>query len=150
MSIGSDLLDAALKLGEEEKLEVFCKDYKELQVVKVSLYRERKRYEQVAGQQAETICIEQEALRDGTYCVKLSLAPQISRFKARVVKPDGEAAPVVITRAPAASAQSEPISAPLSERERMVALMKEDGLTAEEIESILGPEKEVANGSGTE
>lgn len=150
MSIGSDLLDAALKLSEGQKLEVFCKDYKELQVVKVSLYRERKRYEEKAGTAAESICIEQESLMDGAYCVKLSLSPQLSRFRARVVTEDGQAMPVVITRAPSIREPSlqekEKPSAPISERDRMIALMKEDGLSDEEIEEILGKEEE-NNGS---
>lgn len=154
MSIGSDLLDAALRLSSGEKLEILCCDRKELQVVKVSLYRERKRYEAEAGPLAESICIEQESLGEGRFLVRLSLAPQASRFQAQVVKPTGEAIPVVITRAvPGAVKEAETTChqtvGQSSDKTRIIALMKEDGLTDEEIKEILGRE-EMENGNSND
>ena len=132
MSRVKALFDAALELGEGEKIVVNCTSYKQMESLRASLYRERQKW--------------QQQTKDGSD-VGVTRRTDQGKYLLIVEKLDPLPDPVIITKDgqvkgiveldtsdPVVVATSDTTSIHFSsERSRMVRLMKEDGMSDEEI-----------------
>lgn len=139
MSIITDLIDRTLELEPGQKIKLRLTSTNELKSVKVSLYRERKRYEEKLGRNAKHIIIRQEKVDSDSdiYYLYLFLSDSghgLAAFGAEIIGSDGEAVAIPEDFVESVEEKEETEE---SEKGRIRRLMKEDGLSEEEIDQIL-------------
>lgn len=132
MSRVKALFDAALQLGEGEKIVVNCTSYKQMESLRASLYRERQRYQEQVTDGSD-VGVTRHTRGDKYLLVLERLDPMPDPI---ILTKDGEIKGIVDTTPhqslgiPDLEEASIHIS---SDRTRMIKLMKEDGMSDEEI-----------------
>jgi len=118
------LFDEALESGET--VVVPCSSYKEMERIRTKLYREKARMFKKIGLRAEEVDITREILDEGEekkFIVYLSKSPGL---------PDA----YIIDKAGKTRVIDKPVLVE-TEQERMIRLMREDGMSEEEIDNTL-------------
>jgi len=112
-----DLFQAALALNYSESIVVPCADFKEVENVRMALYRELKKLAKISTDLAAEVRISR-IIKGSYHAITLSKI-RIKRYDAFVVSGEGKPKPVKFVEK--------------KEKERMEQLMLEDGYTPEQI-----------------
>lgn len=141
MSRVKALFDAALELGDGEKIVLNCTSYKQMESIRASLYRERQKY-QGQTRDGSDVGVTRRS-EGGKYLLIIErLEPMADPV---ILSKDGQIKGIVDTSG------AETLEIPTleeasihfsSERSRMVKLMKEDGMSDAEIEAHFAKEKQ--------
>lgn len=125
------LFDAALELGEGEKIVINCTSYKQMESLRASLYRERQKWQQQTKDGSD-IGVTRRTDQGKYLLIIEKVDPMPDPI---IITKDGKVKGIVDTHAPdPISIVSDEASISFSsERSRMIKLMKEDGMTDTEI-----------------
>ena len=123
-------VDKAFTMKEGETIVIPCNSFRQMELIRVQCYKERKRLVKAYGKLAESIDVRREILKleDGSesYAVHLTKGVQVEAF---VLTKDGK---VEELRTEPVASELEPV-----DTERMKQLMKEDGFSDEEIANLV-------------
>ena len=121
-----EMLDAAIALEEGQKIVTQCDSYEEMESLRINLYKSRKALLKVHKALAYSLYISREIKGNNWF---VTIAKELSVSKVIIVGKDGSVKPFERTEAAVGTEENE--------QERLVRLMKEDGLPELEIEEAL-------------
>jgi hypothetical protein len=133
------LFDAALELGEGEKIVINCTSYKQMESLRASLYRERQKWQQQTKDGSDVGVTRRTD--QGKYLLIIERVEPMP--DPVIITKDGKIKGIIdMTEAEALviSSLEEASISFSSERSRMIKLMKEDGMTDDEIKAHFAKE----------
>jgi cellobiose-specific phosphotransferase system component IIA len=126
-----EILDTAMTLAEGQRIVTQCNNYQEMESLRTNLYKARKALLKTHRTLAYSLYISREIKGDNFFVV---ITKELSVSNVVIIDKDGSIKP--FERIESAVTGEE------TEEERMVKLMKEDGMTEEEISDFLAEKGE--------
>jgi len=121
-----EILDAAMTLNEGERIITKCSDYKEMESLRTNLYKARRTLLRTHRSLAYSLYISRERT-DDSYLVVVTKELSVSNVV--IIDKDGNVKPFERTEVSLIEGEDE--------QERMIRLMRQDGLSEEEISDAL-------------